>query len=82
MATIITTHMPRNQAAALGQLCPGILIHAIDIVQPPAMGISPIAGMEAHQTIVTAALAVKISAEIHKKARCETRCEFIPRACA
>ena len=49
--------MPRNDAAALGHVCPGIRIHAIDIVQPPGIGISPIADMDPHQTIVTAALA-------------------------
>jgi len=32
IATIITTHMPRNDAAARGHVCPGIRIHAIDIV--------------------------------------------------
>jgi hypothetical protein len=63
IATIITTHMPRNDAAALGHVCPGISIHAIDIVQPPGIGISPIADMDAHQTLVTAALAAKSSAE-------------------
>src|SRR6059036_1353058 len=61
--------MPRNDAAATGHVCPGIRIHAIDIVQPPGIGISPIADMEAHQTMVTAALAAKSSAETPKKAR-------------
>ena len=32
IATIITTHMPKNDAAAPGYVCPGIRIHAIDIV--------------------------------------------------
>ena len=51
--------MPRNDAAAPEDHArPGIRIHAIDIVQPPGIGISPIADMDAHQTIVTAALAV------------------------
>src|SRR5260370_8427507 len=63
IATIITTHMPRNDAAAPGHVCPGIRIHAIDIVQPPGIGISPIADMDALQTIVPAALAAKSSAE-------------------
>jgi hypothetical protein len=66
IATIITTHMPRNDAAAPGPVCPGIRIHSIDIVQPPHIGISPIADMDAHQTIVTAALAAKSSAETPK----------------
>src|SRR5215207_2319343 len=75
IATIIATHMPRNDAAAPDHVCPGIRIHAIDIVQPPGIGISPIADMEAHQTIVTAALAAKSSAETPKKARSEARSE-------
>ena len=44
-------------------VCPGIRIHAIDIVQPPGMGIPPIADMDVHQAIVTAALATKSRAE-------------------
>jgi len=63
--------MPRNDTAAPGHVCPGILIQAIDIVQPPGIGISPNADIDAHQTIVTAALAVKSSAETPKKARWE-----------
>src|SRR5882672_469587 len=58
--------MPRNETAAPGHVCPGIRIHAIDIVQPPGIGISPIADMDAHQAIVTAALAAKSSAETPK----------------
>jgi hypothetical protein len=53
--------MPRNDAAAPGHVCPGIRIQAIDIVQPPGIGISPIADMDPHQTIVAAALAAKSS---------------------
>jgi hypothetical protein len=34
--------MTRNDAAAPGHVCPGIRIHAIDIVQPPGIGIPPI----------------------------------------
>jgi hypothetical protein len=41
MATIITTHIPKNEAAAPSQVCPGILIHAIDMVQPPAIAMPP-----------------------------------------
>jgi hypothetical protein len=55
--------MPRNDAAAPSHVCPGIRIHAIDIVQPPGIGISPAADMDVHQTIVTATLAAKSSAE-------------------
>src|SRR5919205_1031257 len=73
IATIVTTHMPRNDAAAPGHVWPGIRIHAIDIVQPPGIGIPPLADMDAHQTIVTVALAAKSSAETPKKARREAR---------
>src|SRR3989441_1120199 len=79
IATIITTYMPRNDAAAPRHVCPGIRIHAIDIVQPPGIGISPIADMDAHQTIVTAALAAKSSAETPKKACWEARSEAMRR---
>src|SRR5260370_23477226 len=79
IATIITTHMPRNDAAAPGQVCVGIRIHAIDIVQPPGIGIPPIADMDVHQVIVAAALAAKSSAETPKKARWEARSESMPR---
>src|ERR1700730_7406968 len=65
--------MPRNDAAAPGHVCPGIRIHAIDIVQPPGIGISPIDDIDAHQWIVTAELAAKSSAETPTKARREAR---------
>src|SRR5476651_733745 len=77
IATIIATHMPMNDAAALGHVCPHIRIHVMDIDQPPGIGISPIADMDAHQTTVTAALAAKSSAETPKKARWETRSETL-----
>src|SRR5436309_8408578 len=80
IAIIITTHMPRNDAAAPGHVCPGIRIHAIDIVQPPGIGISPIVDMDAHQTIVTAALVPKRSAETPKKACLEAGSETLRRA--
>src|ERR1017187_82273 len=67
IATIITSHMPTNDAAAAGQVCPGIRIHAMDIVQPLGIGI-PIADMEPHQTMVTVALVAKTSAETPKNA--------------
>src|SRR4030095_9284330 len=73
IATIITTHMPRNDAAAPGHVCPGIRIHAIDIVQPPGIGISCIADMDAHQAIVTAALAANSSAETPRNAGWDAR---------
>src|SRR5262245_15317085 len=63
IATIITTHMPRNEPAAPGHDWPGIRIHAIDIVQPPAIGISSMRDMDAHHKPVRAELAAKSSAE-------------------
>jgi hypothetical protein len=60
--------MPRNEAAAPSHDCPGIRIHTIDIVQPPGIDIPPIADIEAHQPIVTAALTPKSSAETPRNA--------------
>jgi hypothetical protein len=71
--------MPRNDAAAPGHVCPGIRIHAIDIVRPPGIGISPIADMDPHQTIVTATLAAKSRVETPKKACWESRSENMRR---
>src|SRR5918996_6098430 len=71
--------MPRNDAAAPGHVCPGIRIHAIDIVQPPGIGISPIADMDSHQAIVSAALAGKSTAETPKKACWDARSEAMRR---
>jgi hypothetical protein len=65
--------MPRNEAAAPSHVCPGMRIHAIDIVQPPGIGISPIADMDSHQTIVPAVQTAKSIAEMPKKARWEAR---------
>jgi hypothetical protein len=61
--------MPRNDAPAPGHVCPGIRIHAIDIVQPPGIGIPAIADMDPHQATVAAALTAKSSAATQKKAR-------------
>jgi hypothetical protein len=58
----MTPHTPRNDAEAPSHVCTGIRIHAIDIVQPPGIGIPPIADIDAHQTIVTAPLTAKSSA--------------------
>src|SRR6186997_425567 len=69
--------MPRNDAAAPGHVCPGIRIQAIDIVHPPGIGIPPIADMDAHQTVVTVALAAKSSAETPKKVCPETRSSML-----
>src|SRR6266545_6402461 len=79
IAIIITTHMPMNDAAPSGHVCPGIRIHTIDIVQPPGIGIPRIADMDAHQTIVTAALAAKSSAETPRNACWEARSEAMGR---
>ena len=57
IATIIRSHIPRNEAAAPGHVWPGIRIHTIDIVQLPGIGIPPMADMDWHDTIVTAAVA-------------------------
>jgi hypothetical protein len=79
MAVIITTHMPRNENAAPGHVWPGIRIHAIDIVQPPGIGIPPMEDMDAHQAIVTAVLAAKSSAETLNKACWDARSETMRR---
>ena len=68
-----------NDAATPGHVWPGIRIHAIDIVQPPVIGIPPIADMDAHQTIVPAVLAAKTSAEMPTSARWEARSEDMRR---
>src|SRR5947208_2307114 len=81
IATIVTTHMPRNDAAAAGHVCPGIRIHAIDIVQPPGIGM-PIGDMDPHQTIVPAVLAAKSSAETVRNACRDARSEIMTRRSA
>jgi hypothetical protein len=68
IAIIITTHMPRSEAAAPAHVCSGIRIQAIDIVQPPGIGILPIADMEAHQAIVNVVLVAKSSEEAARTA--------------
>jgi hypothetical protein len=63
----------------MGHVCLGIRIHAIDIVQPPSIGISPFADMDAHQTIVTVPPAAKSNAETPKNACWEARSEAMCR---
>jgi hypothetical protein len=63
--------MPRNETAAPGHVWPGIRIHVIDIVQPPGIGIPPIADIDVHQAIVTATLAAKSSMEVPRSRCCE-----------
>jgi hypothetical protein len=53
--------MQRNDIAACDHVCPGIRIHAIDIVQPPGIGISPI-GMDVPRQIVAATATVNKAA--------------------
>ncbi|MGB6486194.1 MAG: hypothetical protein WBE91_04865 [Steroidobacteraceae bacterium] len=55
--------MPTKDAATPDHDSPGIRIHTMDIDQPPGIGISPIADMDADQTTVTVKLSAKISAE-------------------
>jgi hypothetical protein len=52
-------------------------IHAIDIVQPPGIGIPRIADIDPHQTIVNVVLAAKSSDETPKKTCREARSEVI-----
>jgi hypothetical protein len=40
MATIITTHIAMNNAAALSQFCSGSFVHSIDTVVPLDIAIS------------------------------------------
>ena len=68
-------HIPTNDAAAPDHVCPGIDIHAIYIVQPPGIGMPPIADIDAHHAIVAAPLATKSSAEMPRNAFSEVRSE-------
>src|SRR5512144_2162076 len=77
IAAIIATHMPRNDAAAPGQVCPGIRIHAIDIVQPPSIGIPSTPDIDAHHAMVALVAAANSSTEIPTKTRSEARSETI-----
>jgi hypothetical protein len=63
--------MPTNDDAVPAHDCPGIRIHAIDIVHPPAIGIPPIADIELQQTIVTAVLAANSDTATPRNARSE-----------
>src|SRR5687767_12044874 len=67
IAIIITTHVVRNDAVVPSQVCPGMRIHAIDIVQPPGIGIPAVADIDAHRATVSAALARKSSPQAQKK---------------
>ena len=76
IASIITNHMPRNEAAAANHVCPGMRIHAMDIVQPPGIAIPPIADMELHQMIVITQLAAKRRPHTARNIRSECRSSF------
>ncbi|HSV14155.1 MAG TPA: hypothetical protein VLI90_07840 [Tepidisphaeraceae bacterium] len=73
MAAIITSHMARKDAAASTHVCPGMRIHIIDIVQPPGIGIPRIAGMDAHEVIVSATLIANSKEEMPTNARFQVR---------
>jgi hypothetical protein len=64
----MTTHIPTKEAPAAAQVCPGIRIHTMDMVQPPGIDILSIADIDAHQPIVPAALAARTNVETPKKA--------------
>src|SRR5215510_8185099 len=65
IATIITSHIPMKEAAAPSHVCRGILIHAIDMVQPP--GIAMPLSIEPVQKIVTPAAAMNSRALVPQK---------------
>jgi hypothetical protein len=61
IATIITTHIPRNDAAAIGHVCPGICMPRICM---PRICMPRISDMDVHQRIVAVALAANSIAEV------------------
>ena len=67
IATIITSHIPRNAIAAPNHDCPGMSIHVIDMAQPPGIRIPP--DMDPHHSHVPTALATKSSAVVARNAR-------------
>lgn len=71
MATIITVHIPTNDAPSASRVCPGIRTQAIDIFQPPGIGIAGIDDIEAHRTTVNPALPRKSRDETTRNARCD-----------
>src|SRR5215472_760449 len=75
IATIMTIHIPRNDAVASGHVAPGVLIHTIDIVQPPGIVMPPIPDMDLHPEVVSAELATNSSADMPKNACSEVRSE-------
>jgi hypothetical protein len=73
----MTIHIPRNDPALPSHVCRGIGIHAIDIVQPPGIGIPRFPDMDPHQAIVIAAHEAKSSAEMQRKVRGEPRSDSL-----
>jgi hypothetical protein len=71
MAVIIRLHMPMNEDASPHHVCPGIRIHAIDIVQLPGIGIPGVLDIDEHDTIVRAALIMNIEAQSPRSVRSE-----------
>jgi hypothetical protein len=61
--------MRTKETVARAHVCPGIRIHAIDIVQPPGIGISPLADIALHQAAVTAIQTTNIIAKDKMKLR-------------
>jgi hypothetical protein len=59
--------MPTNDAAIPAHVRPHIGVHTVDIVQPPGIGNSPIADMDALAAIVAAALPTKHNTHVPTK---------------
>src|SRR6266446_2380488 len=70
IATIITTHMPRNDAAAPGHVCPPIRIHATDIDQPPGIGTDEQQAGRSQSRTVAADATRKVAAHAATKPHC------------
>jgi hypothetical protein len=66
-----------KEAAAPAHVCPAIGLHAIDIVQPPGISISPVADIEVHQMVVTTVQMtesiVTMPTKVRREAFSETR---------
>jgi hypothetical protein len=69
----MTIHMPTNDAAAANHVWAGVRIHAMDIVQPPGIGIALVVGMEAHHVALNAVLTANAIVEMPKNANRDTR---------
>src|SRR5215831_8936306 len=69
MAIIITSHMAVNVAAAPAQVCPGMRIQAMDMLQPPGISMPGMDDMDPHQASVSAALPRNSSATVTRNPR-------------